>query len=51
MHKCTSIVCTFINEMAQRSSEIIGLIKQLFGTRTVYICTCIKMYNIDVQYL
>lgn len=29
IHKCTctSIVCTFINEMAQRSTEIIGILK------------------------
>lgn len=58
MHKCTSIVCTFINEMAQRSTEIIGILKRLrnftpFGTHIyVHVLKCtIYIYSIfSMQY-
>lgn len=54
VHKCTMCV-PFINEMAQRSSEIICLLKHQEILHCLVhvqcICTCIKMYNTDVQYL
>lgn len=60
VHKCTSIVCTFINEMAQRSSEILGLLKHqeilhcLVHVQCIYVhvLKCIiQMYSIySMQY-